>query len=260
MLYKNMNDSISMSISSSDRFVDSMIQQNHYLGCGELGCPESLMIQPGCFDWSGFGVATFACIIAIVTCIFTILMYKKVKQQLKVANDQLVTNYNQVQTQMKRNAEDEKNREKVMTDTKKYVGQINLQIINNSLIDLVEKRQRIIQDYDYLHNYLSKNSYLLEDGPVLLKDKTLRPIIDNIVVNLHLIRDILNLFTFDNKSFISIYDTIINSFEELKSKEKIATNMDNVDKWLDDFKSQEIDFTKEVNNSIEQIKNDIKTK
>ena len=36
--------------------------------------------------------------------------------------------------------------------------------------------------------------------------------------------------------------------------------MDNVDKWLDDFKSQEIDFTKEVNNSIEQIKNDIKTK
>lgn len=47
---------------------------------------------------------------------------------------------------------------------------------------------------------------------------------------------------------------------QLKSKEKIATNMDNVDKWLDDFKSQEIDFTKEVNNSIEQIKNDIKTK
>ena len=80
------------------------------------------------------------------------------------------------------------------------------------------------------------------------------------MVNLHLIRDILNLFTFDNKSFISIYDTIINSFEELKSKEKIATNMDNVDKWLDDFKSQEIDFTKEVNNTIEQIKNDIKTK
>lgn len=255
-----MNDSISLQASSNNGFVDSMIQQNHSLYCSELGGTETLTIQPGCFDWSGFGVATFACIIAIVTCVFTILMYVKVKKQLKVANDQLVTNYDQVQAQITKNAEDEKNREKVMNDTRKYVGQINLQILNNSLIDLVEKRQRIIQDYDYLHNYLSKNSYLLENGPVLLKDKTLRPIIDNIVVNLHLIRDILNLFTFDNKSFISIYDTIINSFEELKSKEKIATNMDNVDKWLDDFKSQEIDFTKEVNNTIEQIKNDIKTK
>lgn len=246
-----MNDSISLQASSNNGFVDSMIQQNHSLYCSELGGPETLTIQPGCFDWSSFGVALFACLIAILTCVFTILMYRYVKRQLDLAETQLIN-------QIKDNKTNEQTRINSMNATKTYVEQIKLQILNNSLINLIEKKQRFLQDYDYIHGYLSEHSILLKEGPVIQKDTSLRKTIDNIIVNLCLINDILALFEKNNDLVVHLSDTINTYIEELKNKEVIASDMDDIDKWLDEFHNTEDNYSRMVEQAIEQIKNNIK--
>jgi len=236
-----------------NNLVNSLVQSGCTSCCGEGNVPETYSIQPGCFDWSSFGVALLACIISIITCVFTVRMYHYVKKQLDTAEKQL-------KKQIETDKENEKGRKRVMDDTKGYVGQINLQILNNSLINLVEKRQRFLQDYDFLHGYLSQHSILLKEGPVIQKEISLRQTIDNIIVNLCLINDILALFDKKNDSLVLIYNTINCYIEKIKNEETIATDMDGIDNWLDEFKETEIAYSQEVEQAIEQIKNDIKLK
>lgn len=246
-----MNELLSVLISIINRIANSLIKLNHTTCCCAENVPKAYAIQPSWFDWSNFSVALFACLVAIITCVFTILMYFYVKEQLNATKVQLT---NQINT----NEINEIERKKVMDNTKNYVEQINLQILNNSLINLVEKKQRFLQDYDFLHGYLSQHSILLKEGPVIQKENMLRQTIDNIVVNLCLIDDILALFDKNNDSLVSI--TINNYIEEIKSRETIATDMDSIDNWLEGFKKTEIDYSQEVEQAIEQIKNDIKLK
>lgn len=245
-----MNELLFVLSSNINRMANSLMKLKHVC-CGEVNVPETLTIQPSCFDWSSFGVALFACLVAIITCVFTILMYIYVKKQLNAAEEQLT---NQITT----NETNEEERKIVMNNTKNFVEQINLQILNNSLINLVEKKQRFLQDYDFLHVYLSENSILLKEGPVVQKAKELRLTIDNIVVNLKLINEILALFNKKNDILVKSYDSIVKSFEDLITKDTIATDMNMIDDWLDMFKKMETDYASEVEQAIEQIKNEIK--
>lgn len=211
-----------------------------------------ISVQPSCFDWSGFGVAIFACVVAIITCVFTILMYRYVKKQLDLAKEQL-------EKQIEENEKNEEEKKESMAKTTKYVEQVKNQILNNTLVNLVEKKQQFLQDYDYLYSYLSENPDLLKKGKVYQKVGDLRKIIDDIIVRLDSIKDILGLFIIQNDSLINCYDSITNSIEELKNKEIIAHNMLEEDDWLDNLLKNRKDLTEEIEKAIEQIKDDIKS-
>ena len=51
---------------------------NESLGSGFKGF-TLLNIQPSCFEWWNFGIAVFACVVALITCVFTIYMVYLVK-------------------------------------------------------------------------------------------------------------------------------------------------------------------------------------
>lgn len=222
-----------------------LAKQNDGLNCVEMAT------QPGCFELGNFGVTLVACIVAIITCVFTILMYHYVKKQLELARKQLEDQW----TTSKIN---EEARKESMDKTTQYVGQVKNQILNNTLVNLVEKKQQFLQDYDYLYGYLSENPYLLKSGKIYQKVSDLRKTIDGIVVRLDSIKDILGLFIKQNDSLSNCYDNITNSIDELKNKEIIAHNMVEEDNWLDDFLKNRKDLTIEIDKAIEQIKNDIK--
>lgn len=178
-------------------------------------------------------------------------MYRYVKKQLDLAKEQL-------DKQIEENEKNETERKKSMAKTTKYVEQVKNQILNNTLVNLVEKKQNFLQDYDYLYSYLSENPDLLKKGKVYQKVGDMRKTIDDIIVRLDSIKDILGLFIIQNDSLINCYDSITNSIDELKNKEIIAHNMIEGDEWLNNLLKNKENLTNEIEKAIEQIKNDIK--
>lgn len=231
--------------------LQSFLLDSAHTTYGEKLNVYGISVQPSCFDWSGFVIAIFACVVAIITCVFTILMYRYVKKQLDLAKEQL-------DKQIEENEKNEAERKESMTKTTRYVEQVKNQILNNTLVNLVEKKQNFLQDYDYLYSYLSENPDLLKKGKVYQKVGDLRKTIDDIIVRLDSIKDILGLFIIQNDSLINSYDSITNSIDELKNKEIIAHNMIEGDEWLNNLLKNKENLTDEIENAIEQIKNDIK--
>ena len=215
------------------------------LRCGNKGL-SLLNTQPNCFDWWSFGIAAFACAVAVVTCIFTIYMYILLKQQVV---DQL--------TQSLKNDE---NNKLSLEKSSKHVEEINNQILNNSLIKLIEKKHSINNNYDYLCDYLSEHSSLLKDGPVVMKEGSLAPIIIDIERNLGSVNEIMKVFDVWNNTLEKASKAINDSLDELKTEDVIASNFDETDKWLQRFRENETMLSHAIDNAVAQIKERIKHK
>ena len=127
----------------------------------EIVCEDSTGLslsntQSSCYDLFNIGIASVACFIAIITCVFTILMFILVKRQL-LGGD--------------------KNHRTLMTETSKHVEKIKDQILNTSLIKLMEKKQNLKSCCDSLFEFLCDHQNLLKEGPAVQKEKDLFPIV-----------------------------------------------------------------------------------
>ncbi len=218
---------------------------NESLGSRSKGL-TLLNIQPSCFDWWNFGIAVFACAVAVVTCIFTIYMYVLLKQQ--------------VVDQLSQSLKNEENNKLSLEKSRKHVEEINIQILNNSLIKLIEKKHNINNNYDYLCDYLSEHSSLLKDGPVVMKEGSLAPIIIDIERNLGSVNEIMKVFDVWNNTLEDASKAISDSLDELKTEDVIASNFDETDKWLQRFSENETMLSHAIDNAVAQIKERIKHK
>lgn len=205
-----------------------------------------LNIQQNCFDWWNFGIAIFACVVAVVTCIFTVYMYVLLKQQ--------------VVDQLSQSLMNEENNKLSLEKSRKHVEEINIQILNNSLIKLIEKKHKINNNYDYLCDYLSEHSSLLKDGPVVMKEGSLAPIIIDIERNLGSVNEIMKVFDVWNNTLEEASTAISDSLDELKTEDVIASNFDEIDKWLQRFRENETMLSHAIDNAVAQIKERIKHK
>lgn len=213
---------------------------------------SKMSVPVACYDVGNLSIATVACIVAVITCVFTILMYQYVKKQLELAKAQL-------EKQWETNEINEIARQEYVAKATQYVWQVKNLILNNTMVDLVEKKQQLLQDYDYLYGYLIKNPDVLKKGKVYLNVNELRKTIDNLAVRLDSILDIIGLFISHSDSLTNCYIKTSNSIKDLKNKDIIAHNMIEEDDWLNQFYENRKDLIIEVENAIEHIKNDIKS-
>lgn len=194
-------------------------------------------------DWWVLSVSIIACIIAFITCIYTIYMYFLVKQQVVV--------------QLQESLNNEAAKKTVEERTRIHVEEINNQILNNSLIKLIEKKHDFNNNYDYIYDYLSENSSLLKDGPVIMKANNLSQIIKDIEKDLGSIYEMIKVFKVNNELLDNASTAILMSMKELKSQDIIASNYTETDAWLASFNKNKTTFLDAIEHAVEQIKEQI---
>lgn len=200
-------------------------------------------ILPSSIDCWVLSVSIIACIIAFITCIYTIYMYFLVKQQVVV--------------QLQESLNNEAAKKTVEERTRIHVEEINNQILNNSLIKLIEKKHDFNNNYDYIYDYLSENSSLLKDGPVIMKANNLSQIIKDIEKDLSSIYEMIKVFEVNNELLDNASAAILMSMKELKSQDIIASNYTETDAWLASFNKNKTTFLDAIEHAVEQIKEQI---
>lgn len=216
---------------------------NESLGSGFKGF-TLLNIQPSCFEWWNFGIAVFACVVALITCVFTIYMVYLVKKQIV---DQIKIS----------NANNEKHKA-VMENTDKHVEEINRQILNNSLISIIEKKQSFKRSCDYLCDYLYEHQYLLKDGPIAQKEKALDQSIKSIEQEMGVLYEIITVFGVWDKSLEESSSAMNGLLEKMRSEDTIASDYDEIANWLKGFNIKEMTFIDTIDKAVETIKEEIK--
>lgn len=208
----------------------------------EIVCEDSTGLslsntQSSCYDLFNIGIASVACFIAIITCVFTILMFILVKRQL-LGGD--------------------KNHRTLMTETSKHVEKIKDQILNTSLIKLMEKKQNLKSCCDSLFEFLCDHQNLLKEGPAVQKEKDLFPIVKDTDKEICSICEMISVFGVPDESLGNYKTQIVEDLQKLQVENVIASNFDEMGKWLDGFQENYSSFIEEINVAVNKIKETIK--
>lgn len=224
-------------------YSDTMAQSttdSFYNPAKELASQELQFIP---FDYMSLWIAIITCTIAIVTCFVACL---QLKMQRKEFND------NQEKDKILR------------LETKTYVNQIRNQILNNSLIRIIENKYSLLEYYSNLYNHLSKNKTLLLKTNQYGYEKKIIHDINKIQCILNVIKDTLSVFEKEGtriretKDVKHVLEEMMIILRTIEKQEGVGDNLIEIDNWLKRTKEIENEFVKAIDKSYECIRTEIK--
>lgn len=238
-----MTSSMYKDILSIFHYSDTMAQSttdSFYNPAKELASQELQFIP---FDYMSLWIAIITCTIAIVTCFVACL---QLKMQRKEFND------NQEKDKILR------------LETKTYVNQIRNQILNNSLIRIIENKYSLLEYYSNLYNHLSKNKTLLLKTNQYGYEKKIIHDINKIQCILNVIKDTLSVFEKggtrirETKDVKHVLEEMMIILRTIEKQEGVGDNLIEIDNWLKRTKEIENEFVKAIDKSYECIRTEIK--
>lgn len=238
-----MTSSMYKDILSIFHYSDTMAQSttdSFYNPAKELASQELQFIP---FDYMSLWIAIITCTIAIVTCFVACL---QLKMQRKEFND------NQEKDKILR------------LETKTYVNQIRNQILNNSLIRIIENKYSLLEYYSNLYNHLSKNKTLLLKTNQYGYEKKIIHDINKIQCILNVIKDTLSVFEKEGtriretKDVKHVLEEMMIILRTIEKQEGVGDNLIEIDNWLKRTKEIENEFVKAIDKSYECIRTEIK--
>ena len=201
-----------------------------------------LNIQPSCFDWLSFCIATFACAVAVVTCVFTIYMYILVKTQLSV--------------QIKQFGDTQEKDIMVRNETKAYVNQIRIHFVNETMVRLLDKIIDFKESFELLCDNISKHKTQLLRKPNYECVETMLQDVKSVEYYLSVIKDTFLLLNKDDQIIKDKTNDFTSLLNELK-KEGVANELKEVETWLIVIKEKSNGLMQVFDHSYNLIKQEI---
>ena len=217
---------------------DSLIQSANEPLCDTVREVAGQGFQTNSFDRWSLVIAIIACAVAVITCIVAVF---QLRHQIKQFN------------------ESQERDDKVRKETKSYINQIRVQILNNSLLCLIDKKHDFLEGYNDLYKYfLSHSTQLLNDLKIKY-DEIVFTNIRKIDYNLNIIEDTI-CFLGEAQSVEEKSRVFVSLLKEIKKQEGVAADLKEVELWLSKFENAKNELIQAIDNSYNSIKQSINNK
>ena len=214
---------------------DSLIQSANEPLCDTVREVVKQGFQTNSFERWSLEISVIACVVAVITCVVAVF---QLRHQIKQFN------------------ESQEKDDEVRKETKTYINQIRTQILSESLLRIVDKKNDFQESYKIIDVYLSGHITLLYkdladkcDAMVLLEIKKIK-------YHINVIEDTICFFdkehSLKNKSI-----EFVGLLEKIEKQERICESLEAAEFWLGDFRNKKNELIQAIDNSYNSIKQSV---